>query len=81
MPEYESPRVRYRFLAEEALLEVASTFPPGEQRDTMLQMAQVWQRLAEQSEDSTPPFHKIDTAGPPVVQQQQQVQPDADKKK
>jgi hypothetical protein len=80
MPEYESPRVRYRFLAEEAL-EVASTFPPGEQRDTMLQMAQVWQRLAHQSEASTPPFPKIDTAEPPVVQQQQQVQPDDDKKK
>ena len=33
MPEYQSPSVRYRELALEAL-ELANTFPPGEQRES-----------------------------------------------
>lgn len=48
MPEYESPRARYRELAQEAL-EVANTFAPGEQREAFLQMAQVWHRLADRA--------------------------------
>lgn len=48
MPEYESPRARYRELAQEAL-EVANTFAPGEQREAFLQVAQVWHRLADRA--------------------------------
>jgi hypothetical protein len=47
-------------------MEIAHTFPAGQRRSILLQMAQVWQRLG---------------AGGPVVQQQQQIQPkDQDKK-
>jgi hypothetical protein len=42
-------------------------------------MAQVWQRLADQYEDATPPF-SLPAAEQPTIQQQQQVQPDDDKK-
>src|SRR5262249_7894523 len=42
----ESSSARYRRLARESL-EVAHSFPRGDQRDALLQMAQVWQRLAE----------------------------------
>jgi hypothetical protein len=39
-------------------------------------MAQLWQRLAEQYNDATPPFSPPGTMGEqPVIQQQQQVQP------
>jgi hypothetical protein len=40
MPDYETPAPRYRRLARECL-EVANNFPPGDQRDALLQMAQV----------------------------------------
>jgi hypothetical protein len=41
-------------------------------------MAQVWQRLAGQYDDGTPPFSLSAAATKqPVVQQQQQVQPTA----
>jgi hypothetical protein len=75
---YETPAERYRRLSKESL-EAARAFPPGEQRGALLQMAQVWQRLADQHEDSTPPF-SAGTGEQPAVQQQQQVQPDDDKK-
>jgi len=45
MPEDERPAARYRRHASQCL-EVASTFPPSEQRTALLHMAQVWQRLA-----------------------------------
>jgi len=58
----------------------AATFPAGDQRDALFQMAQVWQRLADQYKDSTPPFSlSAATAQQPVMQQQQQVQPKDDK--
>ena len=66
---------RYRQMAQECL-EVAATFPAGDQRDALLQMAQVWQRLADQYEASTPPFSlSAAAAEQPVMQQQQQIQP------
>ena len=41
MVDNESPAQRYRRLAEECL-EVAYTFPDGERRTVLVQMAQVW---------------------------------------
>ena len=76
MDENESVTARYRRLARECL-EVAHTFPAGERRTVLLQMAQVWQRLADgYAESSAPLSHAFET----VIQQQQQVQPkDEDK--
>ena len=75
-----SPAARYRRLARDCL-DIANTFLPGEQRDALLQMAQVWQRLADQYKDSAPPFPlSAAAAEQPVMQQQQQVQPEDDEK-
>jgi hypothetical protein len=80
MRDSQSPAERYRRLARECL-KVANTFPQDEQRDALLQMAQVWQRLADQYKDSTPAFSlSAAAAEQPAVQQQQQIQPDEDKK-
>jgi hypothetical protein len=80
MPDYETSTERYRRLAEESL-DAAKSFPRGEQRDALLDMAQVWQRLADQYEDATPPFSRSGTAGEqPTLQQQQQIQPHDHKK-
>jgi hypothetical protein len=79
MPNYpeQSAGARYRRLAGECL-ETAHTFPVGERRTVLLQMAQVWQRLAdEQRHVPNPVTEQIR----PVVQQQQQVQPKDDEKK
>lgn len=78
MSEDESPSARYRRLAGECL-GGAEGFALGEQRDTLLQMAQIWQRLAGQYADSTAPFRPIG-AKQPAMQQQQQIQPDEGKK-
>ena len=59
-------------------LEVAYTFPDGVRRTVLLQMAQVWQRLADERADSTG-LQPIQ-AERPAMQQQQQTQPDDDKK-
>jgi hypothetical protein len=42
-------------------------------------MAQVWQRLADQYDEATPPFSQP-PAPQPAMQQQQQIQPDDEKK-
>ena len=68
---------RYRRLAQECL-EMARIFPAGERRTTLLEMAQVWQRLADEQDHATdlgeltppPAAEQIRT----VVQQQQQQQ-------
>ena len=52
MPDDFSPSTRYRRLARECL-EIAQAFPAGERRTVLLQMAQVWQRLADQYTDSS----------------------------
>ena len=54
----DNPSERYRRLARECLT-VADTFPSGEQRDVLLQMAQVWQRLADDYADRTTLFPPI----------------------
>jgi hypothetical protein len=72
MQDKESPFVRYRRLARESL-EVAKT-AHGEQRETFLQMAQVWQRLADQYTDATPTSSQPNSLEQPVMQQQQQIQ-------
>lgn len=81
MPKRVSPAERYRRLARECL-EAANTFAPGEQRDALIQMAQVWQRLADEHDDSTPPFSLSAAAvEQPSIQQQQQIQIHNDDKK
>jgi hypothetical protein len=42
-------------------------------------MAQLWQRLADQYAEATPPVSQV-AAPQPTMQQQQQVQPDDEKK-
>jgi hypothetical protein len=69
MQDKESPFVRYRRLARESL-KAANSLPPGEHRDALLQMAQVWQRLADQYTNSTSPFFQPDAPEQPVVRQQ-----------
>jgi hypothetical protein len=78
MPNHETSAERYRRLAAECL-DVAHNFPRGDHRDALFQMAQVWQRLADQYDDATSPFSQP-AAEQPATQQQQQVQPDDDKK-
>jgi len=74
----ETPSARYRSLAQECI-EAANAFPPGEERKVLLQMAEVWQRLADQYANATPQF-RSGAGKQPVMQQQQQVQKDEDKK-
>jgi hypothetical protein len=63
-------------------MEAANDFPEGDQRDTLIQMARVWLRLADQHENATPRFSPSGTAADqPAMQQQQQVQPKNDDKK
>jgi hypothetical protein len=80
MRENESVTARYRRLARECL-EVAHTFPAGERRTVLLQMAQIWQRLADDYTDTSAPLFPTIEAERPVVQQQQQIQPKHDDKK
>ena len=74
MPDDFSPSTRYRRLARECL-EIAQTFPAGERRTVLLQMAQVWQRLADEYADSSAPLLRPLEGEQPVMQQQQQAQP------
>ena len=76
---------RYRRLAQECS-EMAHTFPAGERRTSLLEMAQVWQRLADEQDHAsdlaempTPPPAAEPTR--PIVQQQQQTQPKDDDNK
>src|SRR5262249_2726268 len=80
MPEEDvSASTRYRRLARECL-EIAHTFPGGERRTVLLQMAQVWQRLADEYADTSAPLLRPIESEQPVVQQQQQIQPKDDDK-
>jgi hypothetical protein len=67
MPDNESPAPRYRRLARECIA-LANTIATEQARATLVEMAQVWTRLA-QSHDARP-----------AMQQQQQIQPKNDKK-
>jgi hypothetical protein len=72
---------QYRRLARECL-ENAQTFPLGKWRTALLQMAQVWQRLADEGNHG--PNREVPLRQPtteqirPAVQQQQQIQPQND---
>jgi hypothetical protein len=81
MVDKETPAQRYRRLAEECL-QVAYTFPEGDRRTVLVQMAQVWQRLADEHAGSTsaPLFSGAEGQAAPM-QQQQQIPPEEDKKK
>src|SRR5215469_15493151 len=79
MPNHETSVERYRRLAAEAL-DVANNLPRGNHKAALLQMADFWQRLADQHADATPPIFPSGRAEQPAMQQQQQVQPDDDKK-
>ena len=73
---------KYRRLARECLV-LARTVSTEEARASLRAMAQAWHRLADEQEQgselgSMPPFTADQTQL--VVQQQQQVQPDDDKK-
>lgn len=78
MRESETPTERYRRFGWECL-EIAYTFPPGDDRTVLLAMAQLWQRLADQHEKSISLLFRVGAGEQPAVQQQQQVQPDGDK--
>jgi hypothetical protein len=80
MPDDVPASTRYRRLARECL-EIAHTFPAGERRTVLLQMAQVWQRLADEYADNTAPLLRPLEGEQPVMQQQQQVQPKDDDKR
>ena len=80
MPDDVSASTRYRRLARECL-EIAHTFRAGERRTVLLQMAQVWQRLADEYADNTAPLLRPLEGEQPVMQQQQQVQPKDDDKR
>jgi hypothetical protein len=80
MSDYKSPARHYRRLARECL-EVAYTFPAGEQRTALLQMAQVWLRLADEYADATVSVRPTIERERPAMQQQQQIQPKKDDKK
>jgi hypothetical protein len=79
MPD-DSASIRYRRLARECL-EIAHTFPAGERRTVLLQMAQVWQRLADEYADASAPLLRPLEGEQPAMQQQQQIQPKDDDKK
>jgi len=75
---HESPAARYRRLARKCLA-IANTFPEGEKRTVLVQMAQVWHRLSNDYGESTPLLRSIQSEQL-VTQQQQQVQPKNDDK-
>jgi hypothetical protein len=51
VPGSESPSERCSRFAQECV-EMANTFPVGERRTTLVEMAQVWRRLADDYADS-----------------------------
>jgi hypothetical protein len=79
MPDDVPASTRYRRLARECL-EVAHTFPAGERRTVLLQMAQVWQRLGDEYADTSAPLLRPIESEQPATQQQQQIQPKDDDK-
>ena len=79
MPDDVSASTRYRRLARECL-EVAHTFTAGGRRTVLLQMAQVWQRLADEYADTSAPLLRPVESDQPATQQQQQIQPKDDDK-
>jgi hypothetical protein len=62
-------------------LDVARTIKSPDGRATLVQMAQVWQRLADEQESATSIFPTATESDQPTAQQQQQIQPKDDDKK
>jgi hypothetical protein len=79
MPNDETPAERYRRLGGECLA-VARTMSEGEGRTTLLEMAQLWHRLADDYAGSTVSLRPSVVTEQPTMQQQQQRQPNDDKK-
>jgi hypothetical protein len=79
MPNDETPRERYRRLAGECLA-VAKTMPEGDTRTTIPEMALVWHRLANEYVGNTMRLLDRTQGEQPAIQQQQQIQPDDEKK-
>ena len=72
MLDQESPATRYRRLAQECLA-LVSTIATERTRVALIEMAQIWSRLAESHETQRPVTQQ-------QQQQQQKIQPEADKK-
>ena len=70
MPDQE-PVARYRSLADECR-KFATTLSTPSARKTALEMAEEWDRLADQYSNSTPPFLQPSAPEQPIMQQQQQ---------
>jgi hypothetical protein len=64
---------------ERQCLEVAYAFPAGDNRAVLLQMAQVWQHLADQHEHRTLRLFEPHEGERPVLKRQQQIPPDGDR--
>jgi predicted nucleotidyltransferase component of viral defense system len=74
MLDQESPATRYRRLARDCL-DLVSTVATEQTRVALIEMAQIWTRLAESHETRQPV-----TQQQQQIQQQQQSQPEGDKK-
>jgi hypothetical protein len=72
MPDKETPVVRYRSLAEECR-KAAKTLSTSDRKE-VLEMAEEWDRLADQYAGSTLPFLQPGAPEQPVMQRQQQIQ-------
>jgi hypothetical protein len=67
----------YRRLAQQCL-EMARTISNQDVRATLIHMAQVWQRLANEQESGTSLWPTPAESAQPAAQQQQQIQPKDD---
>jgi len=67
----------YRRLAREALA-MAQTVASDEARNSLIAMAQVWSRLADEQKAMPLPPGAANESQQPAIQQQQQVQPKKD---
>jgi len=79
MPDKETPAVRYRQLADECR-KAAKSLSLND-RAAALEMAEAWDRLADQCAGGTPPFFQPGAPEQPVMQQQQQIQSTKDETK
>jgi hypothetical protein len=71
---------QYRRLAQECQ-RIAEAHPPfSSSRMSLLEMAQVWERLAQEETDRIPPVLGSIESERPAMQQQQQDQPKDEKK-